>query len=402
MNREQKPSSLWRNADYLLLWSGQVISATGTRVSQLAFPLLILAITHSPAQAGIIAALRALPYLIFSLPAGGLIDRWDRKCVMIVCDAGRALSLASIPVALALGHLTILQLYLILLIEGTLFVFFDIAEVACLPNIVSKEQLPAATAQNEMATAATSLVGPFLSGVLYSIERLLPFVADAISYAISVLSLAFIKVDFQQQREVAQRRLWIEVTEGLRWLWRHPLLRFMAILAGGSNLLSAGYVLLIVVLMQRWQASSLTIGLIFTIGGIGGILGALVAPSIQQRLSFGQVLLSAWWLWAGLTLAYVLAPTPLLVGVISFLLFLLVPICNTVLLSYRLALIPDALLGRVNSAFRLLAFSGQPLGLALTGWLIERVGVIPTILFMAAGLAFLALIGTLNTHVRHA
>src|SRR5436853_3734320 len=115
-----KPKSLWRNRDYMLLWSGQVVSSVGTQASQLAFPLLILALTRSPAQAGFAGALRALPYLIFSLPAGALIDRWDRKRVMILCDTGRALSMASIPIALVLGHLTILQLYLVSLVEGSL------------------------------------------------------------------------------------------------------------------------------------------------------------------------------------------------------------------------------------------------------------------------------------------
>src|SRR6202165_6333045 len=115
---------LWRNRDYMLLWSGQIVSSVGTRVSQLAFPLLVLALTHSPAQAGLIAALRGLPYALFILPAGALIDRWDRKRVMILSDTGRALALGSIPVAIVLGHLTIIQLAIVSLVEGTLVSFF--------------------------------------------------------------------------------------------------------------------------------------------------------------------------------------------------------------------------------------------------------------------------------------
>jgi len=106
----KRPPSLWRNRDYMLLWSGQMVSSIGTEVSTLAFPLLILALTGSPATAGFAGALRALPYLVFSLPAGALIDRWDRKRVMILCDSGRALSMISIPIALAFGHLSILQI----------------------------------------------------------------------------------------------------------------------------------------------------------------------------------------------------------------------------------------------------------------------------------------------------
>src|SRR5947209_9790258 len=102
--------SLWHNHDYLLLWSGQIISLTGTGISQLAFPLLVLALTGSPAQAGLVGALRGLPFILLSLPAGALVDRWNRKKVMIFCDVGRALALASIPFAYTIGHLTIVQL----------------------------------------------------------------------------------------------------------------------------------------------------------------------------------------------------------------------------------------------------------------------------------------------------
>src|SRR5213078_3409399 len=213
----QKP--LWFNRDYMLLWSGQIVSNIGTQVSQLAFPLLILALTGSAAQAGFAGALRASPYVIFSLPAGALIDRWDRKRTMIICDAGRAISLASIPVAYVLGDLTIVQLYLVSAIEGTLYVFFNIAEAACLPRVVPKAQLPAATAQNMATDGITVLAGPPLGGALYLVSNVLPFLADAISYAVSVLSLFFIKTNFQEKRLAARRKLWVEIYEGLKWLW---------------------------------------------------------------------------------------------------------------------------------------------------------------------------------------
>src|SRR5215469_18593601 len=117
--------ALWQNRDYLLLWSGQTVSFVGTQVSGIAFPLLILAITGSPAQAGVASALRSLPYIVFSLPVGALIDRWDRKRVMIICDSGRAVALGSIAVVYALfGTVPLFQLYLVALIEGSLFVFF--------------------------------------------------------------------------------------------------------------------------------------------------------------------------------------------------------------------------------------------------------------------------------------
>jgi MFS family permease len=402
LSTNPKPKQLWLNRDYMLLWSGQVISSMGTQVSQLAFPLLILFLTHSPALAGLLGALRALPYLIFSLPAGALIDRWDRKRVMMLCDTGRVICMASIPAAYIIGRLTIVQLFLVSLVEGTLFVFFNIAEVACLPRVVTKEQLPAANAQNLATDGITSLAGPPLGGALYSLSYTLPFLADAISYVASVVSLSFIRTKFQAERVAAPRKLWVEIKEGLVWLWRNPIIRFMAILTGGFNLIGAGGLLVIIVLAQHMHATPFTIGLIFAIGGAGGILGAIIAPSLQKRLSFGQAIISTTWIFALSTLLYVIAPNPLVLGLITSLTYITSPLYNVASLSYRLTLIPDELQGRVNSAFRLIAFCGQPIGLAITGFLLESISAIPTILIMAAGYLLLAIMSTLNRDVRYA
>lgn len=389
-------SLLWRNRDYMLLWSGQLVSNTGTQVSELAFPLLILALTHSPAQAGIAGALRALPYLILSLPAGALIDRWDRKRVMIVCDTGRALALASIPIALLLDRLTIAQIFLVTTIEGALFVFFNIAEAACLPRVVPKVQLPAATAQNMATDSIMVLVGPSIGGVLYALGTMFPFLIDAITYAASVISLFFIKTDFQEKRVVARRKLWIEIREGLRWLWHQPLIRFMAILTGGNNLFTIGYILIIIVLAQHMHASSVLIGLTLAIAGVGGLFGAIVAPFIQKRFSFGLAISGTSWIFALSLPLYIIAPNILALGLISVISFMAGTIYNVVQFSYRSALIPDKLQGRVNSVFRLIAFGGQPLGLALTGFLIQGVGIVQTILLCSLGLVLLAIMATIT------
>jgi MFS family permease len=398
----RRPKTLWLNRDYMLLWSGQIVSNVGTQVSQLAFPLLILALTGSAAQAGFAGALRALPYLFFSLPAGAFIDRWDRKRTMIICDAGRAISLASIPVAYALGDLTIVQLYLVSAIEGTLYVFFNIAEAACLPRVVPKEQLPAATAQNMATDGITTLIGPPLGGALYTAGKFLPFIADALSYVVSVVSLFFIKAKFQKERVTAPRKLWIEIHEGLAWLWHHPLIRFIAILTGGWNLVTAGFPLIIIVLAQKQHASSFTIGLIFSIGGIGAVLGSIVATSIQKRFSFSQVIIGTTWITALVIPIYTIAPNPFVLGTLTAVIFITGPIYNVVQFSYRSAIIPDELQGRVNSVFRLVAFGGQPLGLALTGVLIQDIGVINTVFICAFCMAAFALAANLNKQVRNA
>ena len=253
--------SLFRNRDFMLLWSGQVVSTLGTSASVIVYPLLILALTNSPAAAGIAGALAAIPYIVFSLPVGALIDHWDRKRVMILCDIGRGLTLASIPVAIFFGVLSLWQIYIAALVEGSLFVFFNIAEVAALPRVVQKEQLPAAAAQNEAAYGTANILGPSLGTFLYqTLGRGAPFITDAISYGVSVISLLFIKTRFQSDRANPTFNLGKEVAEGVRWLWQKPLIRFMAFLVGGLNLISAASTLLIIVLAKQLGAQNAQIG----------------------------------------------------------------------------------------------------------------------------------------------
>ena len=221
--------SLWRNRAYLLLWGGQVVSNVGSGVSQIAYPLLILAITHSVVQAALISAVRSLAYVLFMLPVGALLDRWNRKLVMIVSDTGRALMLASIVLAFAWGHLTILQLYITGFLEVSLSTFFDIAELSCLPHVVAKEQLPEALGRTQATYGIMNLLSPPLGGLLFTLRPLLPFLVDALSYVVSVCSLLFIHIPFQEQRDVlVVRNLAFEIGQGLRWLWHQPLLRSMA------------------------------------------------------------------------------------------------------------------------------------------------------------------------------
>jgi MFS family permease len=398
----RRPPRLWRNRDYMLLWNGQAVSSIGTQVSTIAFPFLVLAITGSATQAGLMGGLRAVPYLIFSLPAGALIDRWNRKLVMILCDSGRALAMASIPVAILLHQLTITQLYIVSAVEGTLFVFFNLAEVSCLPRVVPPEQLPAATAQNAATDGTSILIGPPLGGALFGFMQSLPFVGDAISYAVSVASLALIRTPFQGERTVARRRLHHEIGEGLAWLWHQPLIRFIAFLTGSNNLVTAGMVLVVIELGARLHASDFAIGVIFSVAGIGGILGAIVAPALQKRLRFPAVIIGTSLLGVAVWPPLIYAPNIWWLGGILAVMFVTGPIYNVTQMSYRLALIPDVLQGRVNSVFRLLAFGGQPIGLALTGYLLDRIGVVDTIWVIFAGFVIMAIATALNRHVRHA
>jgi predicted MFS family arabinose efflux permease len=397
-----KAPSLLRNRDYMLLWSGQVISTLGTTASSIVYPLLILALTNSPIAAGIAGALGSIPYIVFSLPVGALIDRWDRKRVMILCDIGRGLTLASIPLAMFFNVLTIWQIYAAALVEGSLFVFFNIAEVAALPRVVGKEQLPAAAAQNEAAFGTAAILGPSFGTFLYQFGRGLPFIADAVSYAVSVVSLFFIRTRFQLERLVVKRDLRAEIAEGLSWLWNQPLIRYMAGLTGGYNLVNAASTLIVIVLAKKLGAQDAQIGLIFSVAGVGGIIGSLIGGQIQRRFTFGQVIISVTWVQAVLFPLYIAAPHYIFLGVVAALLYVTAPVYNVVQFSYRLALIPDELQGRVNSTFRLLAFGFQPLGAALSGILLERAGTTPTVIVFSTWYLLLAVFTTLNKHVRNA
>ncbi|WP_083814945.1 MFS transporter [Ktedonobacter racemifer] len=395
--------ALWRNRDFMLLWSGQAFSSLGTTVTQTAYPLLVWDLSHSAALVGLVGGLGTLPYIFLSLIVGALIDRWDRKRLMIVCDTGRAINLASVLVVMWLGRLTVAQICANTLIEGTFYVFFNLAEVSCLPQVVSKEQIPLATSQNEATTGTTVLVGPALGGALYTLSQFVPFLADAISYVISVITLSFIRVPFQGKRqEGQQRKLLAEIHEGLAWLWHQPLIRYIAFLTGGCNFIGAGLLPVLLVLVKQQHGSSLAYGTILTIGGVGAIIGSLLGAPIQKRYRFGPVIICLIWFEALCFPLYAIAPNPLLLGVISACLFVAGPIYNVVQFSYRISLIPDELQGRVNSVFRLLAFGFQPFGFALTGLLIQWFQVVPAILFLSACALLLAILTSVNKHVIHA
>jgi MFS family permease len=395
-----QPKTLWRNRDYMLLWSGQALSDIGGAISELAFPLLVLAVTHSPAQAGFVAALRALPATIFSLFAGVLVDRWDRKRVMLICDIGRALSLASIPIAYTLGLLTIWQLYITAFLEGSLMIVFMLAKTTSISQVVTSQQLTTAVAQEEFVEGTTALVGPPVSGILYTLGMMLPFIADAISYIISIVTMLLIRTPFQQERISTHRKVWPEIAEGVLWVWHQPFILTMTLLMGAGAFVFSGNVLIVIILAQQQHASAFVIGLIFALGGIGSILGSLLAPRLEHRLTVGQSILLCRWYFVLSWPLYALAPLPIVLGAIEFGIGFVDPIEDIPYFSHRLKLIPDELRGRVLSACRLLPGTLRPLGLALTGVLIQRIGIFPTVWLSWAWLLIITVIVTVIPQVR--
>jgi MFS family permease len=394
------PKSLWRNRDYMLLWSGQALSDIGGAVSELAFPLLILAVTHSPAQAGFVAALRALPATLFSLFAGVLVDRWDRKRVMLVCDTGRALSLASIPIAFALGHLTIWQLYVTAFVEGTLMIVFTLSKTAAMSQVVIPVQLTTAVAQEEFVEGTTALFGPPLAGILYTLSMMLPLIIDAISYLVSIMTMLLIGTPFQRERVSTRRKVWSEIAEGVLWVWQQPFILTMTLLMGGGAFVFSGNVLIVIILAQQQHASAIVISLIFAVGGIGSILGSLLAPHLEHRLTVGQSILLCRWYFVLSWPLYALVPLPIVLGAVEFGIGFVDPIEDVPYFSHRLKLIPEELKGRVLSACRLFPGMMRPLGVALTGVLIQRIGIFPTIWLAWAWLFVITVIVTVIPQVR--
>jgi MFS family permease len=382
------PGSLWGNRDYMLLWSGQALSDIGGAVSELALPLLVLAVTHSAAQAGFIAALRALPASFLGLLAGMLVDRWNRKWVMFVCEVGRAFILASIVVAYVWGHLSIWQLAITALLEGSLSVVFMLAKTTVVPQIVAPEQLTMAVTQEEFVEGTTALFGPSLAGVLYTLNAILPFLTDAISYVISLISILLMRVPAQTVRAVKTkgvsrgRMLWREITEGAIWVWRQPFILTMTLLMGASAFVLRGSTLIIIILAQQQHVSAFVIGLIFATGGIGAILGSLLVTRLQRYLSVGQSIMLVRWYYVLSWPLYALAPYAFVFAAMMFGEGFVDPIEDVPYFSHRLRLIPDKLKGRVISVCRLVPGIMRPLGLALTGILIQRIGVYSTIWLM--------------------
>lgn len=332
-------------------------------------------------MAGLVAALSALPGLLVGLPAGVLVDRWDRRRLMLACDLCRALGLASIVVAYALGVLTIWQLALVALIEGALQRVFDLAKTAAVAQVVEPAQLTSAIARDELIEGTTGLFGPSLSGALFALGAILPFLADTLSYGISLVTLALIRTPLQREPQgtLPRRNLWDETLEGVRWVRRQPFIVAMTLMMGAGAFVMPGSTLTVILLAERHGASAAVIGLIFACFGIGAILGSLLVARLKRRLTVGQSILVARWYFVLSWPLYALAPHPAVLAAIQCGDGVVEPIEDVAYFSRRLALIPEELRGRVLSVCRLVPGVTRPLGLALTGVVLQRWGVFTTV-----------------------
>jgi len=253
---------LRHNKDFQLLWSGQAVSVLGSQISKIAYPLLVLAMTGSPAKAGIAGFAAMLGYLLLPLPAGALADRLDRRAVMISCDAVRLAAVGSLAVAGWTAHITYAQVLIAGFIEGCASVFFGLAQRAALPMIVHTSQRPAAVSQNEARNFGAQLAGPALGGSLFGLSPAAPFAADAVTYLASLVTLPFIKTPMQERGPAARRGVLTSLREGLAWTWREPFLRYSAVFAGAVNVLLQVQTLGLIVLVRHDGAAPAETGVI--------------------------------------------------------------------------------------------------------------------------------------------
>jgi len=393
----QSIPALWRNRTYVVFWFGQAVSSIGGNISQIAFPWLVLSLTHSPAAAGIVGMMRTLPNLLY-LIAGALVDRWNRKAVMIWCDLGRLLNLLMLLGMLFSGLISIWLLALSALLEGILLVFFSIAHVSSLPALVQKTQLGAAQAQEEVTESITGLVGPSLAGVLYAASHLLPFLFDAISYLVSLFTLFQVKLPARAPQK--RQHLLLEIMEGMVWMWKEPVLRTMNLCSVLAALVLPGEVLILMVLAKSYHVPDVWVGLIFAADGLGAIAGALIAPFLRLPVGWSVILVR--WCFVLFWPLSLLGGSGWTLGLVNGLIGLVDPLEDVPYFSYRMRVIPDELRGRVISACRIFTSLTNPLGQLLTGLLLERLGATSTVLLGWLILILVASLFTLSPHMRRA
>jgi MFS family permease len=362
--------------DFWTFWTGQTISAFGSSITQFALPLLVYQLTGSALDLGIAFAAGMLPYPLFGLIIGAWTDRVDRKQLMIATDVARAAAIGAIPLAAALGILSVWWVYAVLFVSTTLTIAFQSAEFAAIPALVSKDDLVTANGRIQASFSAASVIGPPVAGASLALISLpLLVTLDAASFLVSAISIWLIRRELQARRDRRSTDIRADVVEGLRYVLGHPVLRNISAMMALVNFFSTTvYAQLVLFAKTRFAASDAEVGILFAAGPLGVIVFSLAAGPLRRRWSFGVVALGALMI-AGL--AYVgLAVVPWFAGAVVLValgggLGILFNI-NTA--SLRQAIVPEHLLGRILSVAAVLAWSANPLGALAGAYAIERTG----------------------------
>ena len=403
----RRPSGpLWSHPDFLKLWTGQTISEFGSQVSQLAIPAVaVLTLEATPFQVAALETVVFLPFLILTLPAGVWVDRWRRRWVLIGADLGRAVLLATIPLAYALGHLTLTQLYLVGFLVGIHTVFFDVAYQSYLPQLVDRETLVDGNSKLQMTVSGAAIAGPGLSGGLIALAGA-PYavLVDACSFVVSGGFTAAIRKREDPPPTAGRRRLLVELWEGLRYVTHHKLLFPQALATGSSNF--ATNVVFSVYFVYAYRHLGLTpalMGVIGAIGATGWLIGSASADWLRRRLGVNGATILGMAVGAPAALLIPFAPEghsaiPFL-ALSGMLGGFGAVVYNIQQVSLRQAITPERLQGRMNASMRFFVWGTIPLGSLVGGALATAFGV-RTAILVGACLGFVSLLPILLSPLR--
>ncbi|MCP9487663.1 MAG: MFS transporter [Gaiellaceae bacterium MAG52_C11] len=382
------PESVWHDRAFVTYWLGSSVSVAGSWITYAVLPILVYQLTGSAFQTSLVAALEVLPYLIFGLPAGALADRLDRRRLMISCDVINALVIASIPLAHALGVLTLPHVYVAAFLAASAFVWFDAANFGALPALVGKDRLVAAQSAVWSSWTAIGIIAPSLGGLLAATVGAAPtLTVDALSYVVSAVALLLVARPFSLQEASGAQvpaivaplaRMRAEIAEGLSFLWRERIVRTLTLL--GFGVAFSGGAVFGLTVVYAVEALALPqddgrIGLLFSAGAAGSLAASLLLPRLTRRLPAARITLIGLPFDFVLILAVAAAPGLLVALALLFLwnaVHLLI-ILNGIAL--RQLVTPDRLQGRVNTTARMIAWGGTPFGAIVAGVLTEFVGV---------------------------
>jgi MFS family permease len=403
---------LWRHPDFLKLWSAETISMFGSAVDDIAFPLVaILVLDASAFEVAALVTVLFLPFILFTLPAGVWVDRLPRRPVLIVGDFGRAALYATIPIAYVADVLTLWQLYAVGFLVGAFQVFFDVAYMSYLPSLVERDQIVEGNSKLQISQSAAQVSGPGLGGILVqALTAPYAVLVDALSFVASGLFILAIRKP-EERPEVAadavRASFWAEAKEGLRFVFGNPNLRAQAGCTATSNFFfSLGFAIFLVFAVRELGLSPGAIGIVMSVGAIGSLVAAFTAQRVSLRFGIGPTTIAVTILQAPAFLAVALAPAgneaiPVLVASQLLLGYTLVTY-NIVQVSYRQAICPARLQGRMNSAMRFIVWGTIPLGTLAGGALATVFGLRETIAIGAigSGLAFLWIVFSPQRNLR--
>lgn len=387
--------SLFRHHDFRQLWLGDTVSVFGAQFVGFALPLLAVQVLHADAfEMGLLGMLESLAFLLISLPAGALVDRWRKKRVIVAGDLLRAALLLTIPVAWLLDVLTMGQLFVIAFGVGSITVFFDVANQSYLPEIVEGDQISDGNGKLQASQQTAMVAGPAAAGALVrAIGAPLTIAVTAVCMALSSLFVSRIRHREETPDPAARRPLRSEIKEGMSFVLRHPLLRRIVACTGLTNLATAAiFALFVLYAVRTLGFSETTLGLVMSVGAVGGLLGAVSSGPFARLVGEGRAIpLSA--VVGGLAifsvpLASVLAPVPTLMVGYGLMSWSMV-VYNIAQVSFRQRLCPKPLLGRMNASIRFLVWGPMPVGAFLGGLLGRELGLLPT-LWIASWVALAA------------